>query len=72
MPNKTWNKFNKSKPNQQSWILAMPEEVDLLNTLKNLHRLNNYIGRENESYINFIHNMNNFYMNILSENNKQK
>ena len=68
MPKKIWNKFNNKNYSQQSWILAMPEEVNLLNTLKDLHRLNNNIGKENESYINFIYTMNNFYTNILSEN----
>jgi hypothetical protein len=68
MPKKIWNKFNNKNSSQQSWILAMPEEVNLLNTLKDLHRLNNNIGKENESYINFIYTMNNFYTNILSEN----
>ena len=73
MPKKNWN--NNKDSSDKSWILAMPEEITLLNTLKHLHRLDDSIGKENESYINFIHTMNNFYMNILSENqnnNKNK
>lgn len=68
-----YNKFRKkSNGNKNSWILASPEEIQLLDTLKDLHRLNNKIGKENESYINFISEMNRFYGSILADNkNKQ-
>jgi hypothetical protein len=64
-----------SKTNQnpkKNWFLVETEEINLLETLKDLHRLNNYIGKENESYIEFIKTMNEFYMVILAENKKQK
>lgn len=71
MPKQPQQIINEKCNSERSWILASPEEIVLLNTLKRLHKLNNSIGDDNESYIHFLHTMNNFYMEILSKNNKQ-
>lgn len=43
------------------------EEKDLIFALKNLHKLNNKIGNDNQSYTHFITEMTAYYKNILGE-----
>jgi hypothetical protein len=44
-----------------------PEEKELIFTLKHLHRLNNNIGNDSESYSEFIEKMSCYYKQILAE-----
>jgi len=41
------------------------EEKDLIFTLKKLHKLNNRVGNDNESYSNFIEKMSCYYKDIM-------
>lgn len=47
-----------------------PEEKQLIFTLKNMHRLNNQLGNDDEKYSSFIEKMTCYYQDILAEYKK--
>jgi len=58
--------YNNKKKYVYNFFLT-EEEKQLVFTLKNLHRLNNRLGKSNENYSKFIENMTCYYQNILIE-----
>jgi hypothetical protein len=57
--------YIKRKFNNNFFLLN--EEKDLIFTLKKLHRLNNRLGNDDESYIKFIEKMSCYYKDIMLE-----
>ena len=56
----------KNKKYNNNFFLT-EEEKQLIFTLKNLHRLNNRLGNDNEKYSDFISKMTCYYQDILVE-----
>jgi len=52
-------------------FFLLNEEKDLIFTLKKLHRLNNRLGNDNESYPNFIEKMSCYYKDIMLQCDSQ-
>jgi len=63
------NQFHKRKYVNNFFLLN--QEKDLMFTLKKLHRLNNDLGKENESYVKFIEDMSCYYKDILVSYTRQ-
>ena len=59
------NKKDFSKKKVYNNFFLNNQEKDLIFTLKKLHRLNNELGNDNESYQEFIENMSCYYKDIL-------
>lgn len=57
---------NKHKPRKYNFFLSNKEK-ELFFTLKNLHKLNNKLGNDNETFFDFIEKMTCYYKNILLE-----
>lgn len=60
--------YNNHKPKQKKFVynfFLTEEEKQLIFTLKHLHRLNNRIGNDSESYSKFVEDMTCYYKNIL-------
>ncbi len=49
-------------------FFLLQEEKELIFKIKKLHRLNNKLGNTNQQYLDFIHEMNEYYQDILDKN----
>lgn len=52
-------------------FFLLNEEKDLIFTLKKMHRLNNRLGSDNESYAKFIEKMSCYYKDIMLQCDSQ-
>lgn len=60
------NNYYKNKPKKFVYnFFLTDEEKQLIFTIKNLHRLNNRLGKDNQDYSEFIREMTCFYRNLL-------
>jgi hypothetical protein len=55
------------KPKFKNNFFLTKQEIDLILTLKKLHRMNNQIGNDDQKYSDFIEEMSCFYKDLLSE-----
>lgn len=58
-----------NKPKYVYNFFLTKEEKELIFAIKHIHRLNNRLGNDNESYSSFIQKMTDYYSQILKENN---